>query len=409
MKIIHLSTDDYTGGASIAAYRLHSFLLSKSVISTMLVLKNTTTEQLNIIKFNSTLKDKIKARIIAILNKRKKLIYSEKQGLFSIPHIGSKVENHKNVLEADIIVLHWINRNFLNIKNIETVLKLGKPVFWVLHDMWAMTGGCHHSFTCDKYITHCGNCPHLLKPSSKDASFHLFEKKINSFIPYRNLEIITPSKWLGNCAKESKLFSNHKIHVIPNLLNTNDFKPINRNEARKLFNLPEDKTLILFGAIAGLENPYKGWSYLMDCLNQISNKNISAVILGTDYNQEIANNLSLPLYFLGHLRDKQSICMLYNAVDIFVSPSLADNFPNTILESLACGIPVVGFNIGGIPDLIKHKENGYLAKYKDSADLTNGIQWVIDNKQSLLPNIRNSALNIIDEAEIEYLYLFNKK
>jgi glycosyltransferase involved in cell wall biosynthesis len=296
--------------------------------------------------------------------------------------------------------LHWINRDFLSIKGIEKILKLGKPVYWVLHDMWAMTGGCHHSFECNKYETHCGNCPNLIKPSAKDSSYHLFEKKLEIFDKYKNLQIITPSKWLGECAKKSRLFSKKNIQVIPNVMDTSIYKPIDKSIARSIFKLSDDKKIILFGAVEGTINPYKGWNYLLEALKHLAQteNNIEAFIFGSEHSQTIVDAVPFPVHFSGHLNDDESLCMLYNAADVFVASSLADNFPNTIVESLACGTPVVGFNVGGIPDLVDHKRTGYLARYKDSNDLAEGIRWVLNCKEDLGKNACNKIEIMMTEV-----------
>ena len=389
MNVLHLSTDDYSGGSAIATFRLHSAMRHLGINSNMLVIRKTRITDNNIHQINSTIVRKIEIRLLEKLN-YKKINYLQSRGLFSYPKYGNDLSSYRNVTQADVIYLHWINRDFLTISDLENIFKLKKPIFWVLHDMWPMTGGCHHSFECDKYVSHCSNCPHLVNPSRNDLSNKLFHSKLKIFEKYTNLHIVTPSVWLGECAKKSKLFSTKSISVIPNILDTEVFKPMDKKTARRLFNLPEEKNIILFGAIEGHLNPYKGWSYLQEALQESSllELNLAALIFGSEYNNEIEKAIPFPVYFSGQLKDNESICMLYNAADIFVAPSIADNFPNTISESLSCGTPVVGFNVGGIPDLVQHKINGYLAKYKDSKDLAVGISWALNNKESLQKNSR---------------------
>jgi glycosyltransferase involved in cell wall biosynthesis len=155
--------------------------------------------------------------------------------------------------------------------------------------------------------------------------------------------------------------------------------------AKKLFNLPLDKKILLFGAGFGSNNPAKGGTYLCEALNHLrkTNTDLAIFVLGIDYDSQLADQIPFPVYFSGKLADDYSLITLYNAADIYITPSLADNFPNTIVESLACNTPVIAFNIGGIPDLVKHKKNGYLAKYKDSDDLANGIIWTLSHSESL--------------------------
>lgn len=394
MKIVHISTDDYAGGASIAAFRMHAAMLGVGMDSSMLVGKKNG-EYDNVYLFEPGMCGTMVSRYLPKIKSRFKIAeYHKSRGLFSNTVIGNDVSRHFLVNQADIIFLHWINRGFLSLSGIEKILMLGKPVYWVLHDMWAMTGGCHHSFDCSKYITHCGTCPHLVKPSDRDPSYRLFENKLKVFDRFDNLRIITPSNWLGGRAKQSRLFSNKKISILPNYLDTALFKPVDKQGARDAFNLNKDKTIILFGAVQGVSNPYKGWPYLRESLRNIAKAkdNLELFIFGSDYTRQIADSVPFPVHFSGHIHDCGTLCMLYNAADVYVSPSLAETLGNTIAESLACGTPAAGFNVGGIPDLIEHKINGYLARYQDTDDLAEGILWILNNTADLKDNARNKIL-----------------
>lgn len=386
MKILHINTADKLGGAAIAAFRLHSAMAQKHE-SKMLVMNKITTGKniISGIQSKGAVARKIFTKIIvggkAFLNWRFNKNYDHSKGLFSYQQFGIDISDNEALREADIIYLHWICGGFLTIGTIAKILRLEKPVFWVLHDMWAMTGGCHYSFECEKYMTHCADCPHLLKPGKHDYSWKLFEKKKKVFDRAKNLSIITPSKWLADCAKKSKLLGDKPISVIPNTLDTSVFKPHDKHFAREVFNLPKDKKIVLFGADSGTKNPYKGWEFLEAALKKLSSNrtDIEAFIFGSEYDERIAKAVPFKVHFSGRLHDEVSLSLLYNAADAFIVPSLADNFPNTVAESLSCGTPVVAFDVGGIPDMVAHKQNGYLAKYKDSDDLADGILYVLDN------------------------------
>ena len=170
--------------------------------------------------------------------------------------------------------------------------------------------------------------------------------------------------------------------------------------AKNIFNLNPNTITIAFGAIS-VDNPYKGWSYLISALNFLSMEfnvsDITILIFGNGYKEEITNQIPFKTIFTGFLRDEYSTMLVYNAADVFIAPSLADNLPTTILESLSCGTPVVGFNVGGIPDMIRHKENGYLAEYRNAQDLTDGIKFCLSNKiKGHLPQVFNMQ-NILQE------------
>jgi glycosyltransferase involved in cell wall biosynthesis len=249
--------------------------------------------------------------------------------------------------------------------------------------MWNITGGCHHSFTCEKYKSHCFNCQVFPKQKIKDLSFKGFEKKLNLYSKYNNLYFIAPSKWLYECAKQSGLTKNKPLFHIPNIIEKDFFKPFDKTIAKKIQNINPNEAVIAFGATS-IDSPYKGWDYLLKALkilaSEIEFKKISVLIFGGGYKKEIAAEIPFQTIFTGYLRDEYSPVMIYNAADVFIAPSLADNLPTTILESLSCGTSVVGFNVGGIPDMIKHKENGYLAKYKDANDIAEGIKFCLNNK-----------------------------
>lgn len=412
-KVVHISTDDYTGGASIAAYRFHKYLKEIGISSKMLVLQKTVKDDdsiqaIVIPKFFNILK-KTLFKVFKILSICRVKSHLER-GYFSYPILTNRISDLPLIQDVDIIILHWINRNYISIREINKIIKSKKRIIWYLHDMWPMTGGCHYSLDCEKYTEQCFKCPHLIKPKKKDWSYKLFKKKNNVFSNARNFEIFAPSSWIADCAKKSKIFSTKNITLLPNYLDLNIYRPFNKSFARDVFNLPHDKVLILFGAIDGINNPYKGWNYLKEALIILSKaeKDIYAVIFGSSYNQSIADNIPFPVTFSGHLSDSQSLCMLYNACNVFIVPSIADNLPNTIVESLACGTPVVAFNVGGIPDLIDHKKNGYLAKYKNSEDLAYGINWVIKNKKELELNTRAKIEALMSYSKNKIQEIFNE-
>lgn len=317
----------------------------------------------------------------------------KKFGLFSYPILGSDVSGLSELKEADYIYIHWALSGFLNLKSIDQIAKLNKPVIIVLHDMWNITGGCHYSFDCEKYKSGCNNCQVFQGEKEKDLSYKEFNKKVKLYSKYNNFYFVSPSKWLYNCAKESALAKDKPVYYIPNILDNTLFKPFDKKAAKKIFNIDESETVVAFGAVS-VNSPYKGWSYLQKALEILkqddSYKNISILIFGSIHNQEMADAIPFKTRFMGFLYDEYSTMLVYNAADVFVVPSIADNQPTTVQESLSCGTPVVGFNVGGIPDMIKHKENGYLAAYKNSKDLAEGIKYCLSSKTKgyLLPEFQ---------------------
>ncbi|MBT8351462.1 MAG: glycosyltransferase, partial [Deltaproteobacteria bacterium] len=244
------------------------------------------------------------------------------------------------------------------------------------------TGGCHYAGDCLKYKTSCGACPQLGSDTEKDLSNHIWKQKYDV---YKNLSIniVTPSRWLGKCAARSKLFSPFPVNVIPNGFPIDIFKPHPKAEIRKELDIPESAKVILFGA-ESVVNARKGFAYLIEALNRLSVEDGHKRVILTfgSLPEGVKITSRCPVYNLGSVANENQLALAYSAADVFVIPSIEDNLPNTVIEAMACGIPVVGFDIGGIPDMVDHKKNGYLVKPKNIGGLIEGIDWVISSSES---------------------------
>lgn len=393
IKIVHIQFSTESGGR--AALRLQKALIQENAASGIvsLITSKHTVNNIKYLDWKAVFKSKIDSKIQAFLlrNSKKDL------GSFSYPVLGTNVSKLPEVINADIIYIHWALNGLLNFKNFKQIADLKKPVIIFLHDMWAITGGCHHSFTCDKYVTEgCNSCPMLVPQHKSDLSAKEFAKKAKFYSKYNNLFFVAPSQWLYNCAKASLLTKNKPVFYIPNILDDTLFKPANKTITRQILNIGNSETVIAFGAIT-VTSPYKGWKYLQEALQILAadtgGMNISVLIFGSGYNKEIAEAIPFKTTFMGYLKDEYSTSLIYNSADVFIVPSLAEAFGYVAMEALSCGTPVVGFDVGGLPDMIKHKENGYLAKYKNAADIAEGIRYCVKNniKGSLLPSIKPSS------------------
>ena len=253
--------------------------------------------------------------------------------------------------------------------------------------MWAFTGGCHYSGDCEGYKNSCGKCPQLSSEKEFDISRWIWKRKASAW-KNTNLTIVTPSNWLAQCAQKSSLFQNLRVEVIYNGIDTNIYKPIDKNLARNCLNLPQNKKIILFGATSAISDYRKGFHLLLQAVQQLSKvskgkkwgKEIELVILGSSKPIE-PPDFGFKTYYLGKLNDDVSMALAYASADIFVAPSIQDNLPNTVMEALACAVPCVAFNVGGMPDMIDHKKNGYLAYPFDTDDLASGITWILDDQE----------------------------
>lgn len=376
MKILIVNTSDIQGGAARAAYRLHKALLNQGIDSQMLVQYKLTDDYT--VLGPSTKIGKGFAKIKPTLDAIPTKFYPHKtKTLFSPSCLPfNKIVKQINKIEPDIVHLHWICGGMLKI---EDLAKIKKPIVWSLHDMWVFTGGCHYDEECGRYKENCGYCKVLGSNKKNDLSSCVLERKHKSF-KRNDLVIIGLSQWLANAAKESYLFKEKKIVNLPNPINTNLFKPFNKKQARQLWNLPENKKLILFGAMGATSDPRKGYQKLIESVQKLHHKEIELVIFGSSEPKE-KPNLKFKSHYTGYLHDDISLITLYSVCDVMVVPSIQENLSNAIMESLSCGTPVVGFDVGGNRDMIEHHKNGYLAKAFDSHDLAKGIEWVLENEE----------------------------
>lgn len=391
-KVVHIQYSMESAGR--AALRLQRAFHNVDVGSDIVSLQHSIQGGPNITYLGKVARfiSKIDDKVQAYLTRRVK----KQMGSFSYPVLGSNVAKIDTVKNADIIYIHWALKGLLNFKSFKQIARLNKPVIIFLHDMWSITGGCHHSFTCEKYKTEgCNDCPMFSEKKKNDLSAREFRKKMELYAGFSNLYFVSPSRWLYNCAKESLLTKNKPVFYIPNILDNTLFKPADKTVAKQILNIDAGETVIAFGAIS-VDSPYKGWIYLQKALQLLQQdntiKNISVLIFGSAYKKEIADAIPFKTKFMGYLLDEYSASLVYNAADVFIAPSLAEAFGYVVMEALSCGTPVVGFNVGGIPDLISHKQNGYLAKYKDAGDISEGIKFCLKNniKGYLLPEIEPS-------------------
>jgi glycosyltransferase involved in cell wall biosynthesis len=249
--------------------------------------------------------------------------------------------------------------------------------------MWAFTGGCHYSQDCDRYTASCGACPQLYSSENWDLSRWVWQRKAKSWKDL-DLTIVALSSWLSNCASSSSLFRDRRIEVIPNGLDIRKYRPINRHVARELLNLPQDKHLVLFGSIWATNVKRKGFHLLQPALQDLNQSGwqdkLELVIFGASQPNN-PPDFGFKVHYLGTLSDDLLLALIYSAADVFVLPSTEENLANTVMESIACGTPCVAFNIGGMPDMVEHLKNGYLAQPYKIEDLAKGIAWVIENEE----------------------------
>ena len=388
MKILHLSYSDTVGGAAIAASRLHRGLRKKGINSWMMVARKGGQDRYTFSP-NSSLHrifTLLKPRLDSIPN----IIWQTKKGtIWSNNWFPSQLVKEVNKFEADIINLHWINNDFLDLRSLS---QIEAKIVWTMHDACPITGGCHYPSTCRKYAEHCQFCPQLKSNFKKDLSYYGFEKKSQVYSQL-NMSAVVPSEWLAQAVRISPLWKNRSVETIANGLDLNNRKSIDRENARNRLNLPLNKKIICFGA-HNINISRKGFDLLIKSLKKlrdISNHKILLTIFGRSKNLN-QKEIPYPVKNFGFITNPRKIDSIYSASDVFVCPSREDNLPNTVIEALANKTPVASFGVGGIPEIIDHKQNGYIAQKFDIASLTRGIEYCLFHQQ-----LKEKARNKIEE------------
>lgn len=405
MRVALLSTFHLAGGAAVAASRLHRALLRSGIDSTLLVGAPRQQERWQPEAGAVSLTDTLLTDGLAMgrfVGERLAFLPHEKDSsvrfLFSPGVFGTGLSHHHAIEAADVIHLHWTTFGMLSVAGIGALLRLGKPVVWTMHDMWAFTGGCHHSGLCERYQQQCGECqPFLKRPQLNDLSHRVWQRKQRAYAA-GTLTPVACSEWLAGRARQSRLFGSLDVQAIPNPLDTDQFIPIDKMLARQELGVQSDKRLILFAA-AKVGAAGKGFTYFREALTRLHAQlpNPAAVellIFGAGDASQL-RELPFRYHFLGPLSDVRQISLAYSAADLFVIPSLFENLPNTIMESMACGTPVVGFEVGGIPEMIRHRQTGYVAEYRSVEDLAAGLYWVLDQPSDAYEQLAQAARQFV--------------
>ena len=320
--------------------------------------------------------------------------------------------------DADVINLHWVE-NMLSLQGLETLVSTGKPIVWTLHDQRPLTGGCHYTAGCEGFIdNNCHQCMQLKYDKFNLPTKHLLAKR--AILQDANIAIVTPSKWLAEQARQSILFKDKPIFVVPNSVETEIFAPLNKRLAKEALGINPDAVVLMFGAQNANERR-KGIETLLSAVRLLfksrryqelaNGGKLAITLVGTTDHALTA--LPIPVHNFGAINDDKLLAQIYSASDVFLLPSYEDNLPNTMLEAMACGTPVIGFDIGGIPDLVRHNETGYLVGSTNYVALSTAINMAISQPQHLA-NMGVAAADLIRQVYTQknqasaYLNLFER-
>ena len=415
IKILHIAYSDIGGGAARAAYRIHRTLVenqSLSIHSKMRVL-NKLTQDLTV-NGSRLSKESSIWRFIrpSLLIRYYKGFTLGKRTAFSVAWPKTGLGEEINDTKTDIVHLHWLGNDTLSI---EEIGKIKHPMVWRLPDMWAFCGAEHYvtppPYVDERFAEGYTSYNRPPMENGKDLNLIVWERKMKSWT--KPIHIVCPTNWLADCVKRSALMKDWPDTVIPTAMDLNKWKPYDKNIARTILNLPQDIPLVLFGAMGGTADPRKGADLLLEALQKLKKQTaqsqiseIQLLVFGQNEPDEPLN-LGFSIRYFGHLYDDLSLALLYSAADVMIVSSRQDNLPGTALESLACATPVVAFNIGGLPDIVQHQENGWLSHPFDTDDMANGIQWILEDKErhkKLSKNAREHVIKNYDPKIIALKY-----
>ncbi len=380
-SIVFISTFESKGGAARAMERLAMALreegLKVEIISAFGKTKSLSVGHKLQFYFNFILE---RLRVFHSVKDREYL-YQYSNGRPGLP-----LHLHPKVRSADIVHLHWINFGLLSIKGISK-LASEKPLVWTLHDMWAFTGGCHYAFDCEGYQQNCETCFYLNNERSRSSEKTLQSKK-NEWED-KNMLITAPSKWLYDLARESPVLKGKQVQKVGYTVDTNRFTVIETSDLRSKWGISSNSTVILAGAM-DLNDKRKGFTLLLESLEMMRDvtDNLELLVFGKTTELKLDG---VKITDLGFINDEQDLVEIYNIASVFTLPSIQDNLPNMVLESMACGTPVVAFESGGVVDMIEHLETGYIAQKGDASDFAKGISLALNLVKSEQDKVRIST------------------
>jgi glycosyltransferase involved in cell wall biosynthesis len=299
---------------------------------------------------------------------------------FSVPWLPRDTPFDSQILSGDVLQLHWTSK-FLDMPSFFRSLPAEHPVVWTLHDMSSFTGGCHHADGCLRFAQSCGSCPQLVRGHARDLSARVFAVKLAA-LRGKNLHIVTPSRWLERLVRQSRILADvRSVQTIYNGLDVQRFKPMDKTMARAELGLDQNERIVAFGA-AWLPNRRKGFMEYLEAVNKVAKEiSVSGLVFG-DGDFPAAVQPNFPIRRVGFLSDPQQQRRVYAAADVFVLSSLGENLAQTGVESLACGTPVVAFDVGGLSEYVRPGETGLLAPLSDTHELARQVHWLLANPEA---------------------------
>lgn len=400
LRVTHVSTTDVKGGAARAALRLHRRLRATGVASRMLVAQRFGDDP-HVIKYNpfAPAPEMVGNAFFRLSRRIHRPSVDKAGGYFSPDWNLTGWRLPSQLPPTDIVNLHWV-ADLLDYRSLPGIAAR-HPMVWTFHDMNAFTGGCHYSGLCERFVQHCGSCPQLMTTTQDDdMTRRVIERKrhVLERVARSRLTVVSPSEWLARETRRSALFRKFDVRVIPNGIDLEEFRPMPRAEARTRLNLPPDARIVLFVADL-IADRRKGLRYLLKAVQQLEKiPGLLLVTLGRGEHEAFKDHA---VRHLGTLDDSEALRAAYSAADVFAIPSLQDNLPNTILESMACGTPVAGFAAGGVSEAVVSGETGILAPTGDAGALASALYRILLDQELQRRLATNARERVVREYGIE--------
>lgn len=379
-RIVLLSHNDLLGGAAIVTYRLMKALQALGHEADMLVFNKLSDDehvhQLGMRPLRGFRFMKERAGIMLRNGFNRRDLFKVSTG-----STGMNIHSHPLVKKADAIFINWINQATVSLREIRRICRMGKPVIWTMHDMWCMTGICHHAYKCRNYYGSCGDCFYLGKKASPDDLSHKIWKRKKKLYDCTDIKFVAVSNWVKECAKRSSLLRDKEVHVIHNAFPTELFQTVTDKPYVAGKDIKFDR-IISFGA-AKLDDPVKGLSYAIDALNILMDESPDiaagtiAIFFGETERADLFHRLRFPHIACGTISDHNLLHQLLVKTDVILSTSLYETLGGTLIEGMSSGATPVSFGVGGQPDIIDHKVTGYIAEYCNPRDVAEGIRWAL--------------------------------
>lgn len=410
MKVAIINHSDIRGGASVASHRLMDALREAGVDARMVINNPDGVPDQNISIAGGNLRSKVcfiaeRARIFASNGFNREQLFKVSTADYGLP-----IHRHRWIAEADIVAINWINQGMMSIKEIERIHKTGKPIVWTLHDMWPMTGICHHAGTCRRFTASCGRCPMLGRFGMKNDISHTTWIRKQGLYTRVPISFVAVSNWLAGKAAESSLLRDQNIEVIHNALpvvkqSSDDGMPATGND------IPDDGRKWIVMCAARLDDPVKGLPAAIEALNMVARqrKDIAVAFCGDMRNPDILSTLQMPHKWLGTINDASRLSRIYSRCSIVLSSSIYETLGYTLIEGASAGAIPVTFGGDGREDIVETKKNGYVARHGNHADLAAGIIWAADcgiSRQSLTGSVEQRFSPQTIAAK--YIDLFNR-